>query len=772
MSFNYGGRPSSPKRKKSSSSTVVSREYQGGSSWGYKDYYDDWGYGSGNRYSTMQSSFYDLDDFDEDGNLKSAESYYKPKGTTYASYGSYGNTSSSASSRWTSRFSSYDGGYYSSLSDENKEKARMDKELKTVARSVNSVRSVQGKLKREQDLIVRWSQGDNENNVRGKNEIHLSPDPLVDDVNLKNDWTIDQRRDVVIGEALALVGMKRLTTPIVAKRILEDLNSIECHIGNELKWDYTISETTDHALVKALAGKLWKAIEQDAARATILAEYRGSKPYFAAAQTYYSDDTVKEGINELVQQQEGFDLADEQRVGSAITAGSMLSWNINHSLNPADSITPPDGTFADTCEAAMEYLAQAVTSVKTTERFDLAVKAAKVLASLEPKRENPARPPDPSKDDEGQQPDDQETKLRKKILKELLEDKKDGTYNSSFGRPSNKSGAKGSQETSNISDDSADGLTEASRYTEFSRVTGNGRATAETKQKLEKYRNLNRLALARLKKKLDPISRRSYLPEHGLRRGRLTNSALWKATVEMPDNDRIFHRKTLQGIDRMLSIGLLVDFSGSMNGAAIRAAKRVTVLLHDALKEYPNVDLQIFSHQGSNYNNTIRHFETIEGFMAHRTGGGTDEGSAYARCAKEMMSICPKGSRKILFALGDGLSNAEEITNAVNLARDAAIETVDILLHDIRYNAYYGSAEERLRQVSKLYGESCASVIPFTDNRHEEINPDWNDDYKEHVRKNNEDVAKYGNLTQQLTNVLEPWLTRLLNRIQRQAMIA
>jgi len=726
------------------------RTYQGGVSWGHQtsfyDSWDDYGYSS-------KDMMYDFEEYDADGNLKSAENYY---GQTPSSYGTY---TQSASSRWSSRFSSYDGGYYSTLKGEDLEKAKYTKELKTIARSVNAVRSVSGKLKREQDLTVKWARRGLLNNITGRSEIYLSPDPLNDEHTLKKDWTEDQRRDVVIGEALTLVGMKRLTTPIVAKKILEAMD-------DDKKWlEYEIDYPNYHRVHKvptkkllreAIASILWKAVEQDAARSEVLKEYRGSRPYFAAAQVYYSSDSIKKDLIDKVSELDGVELDDQKLQGASILAAEMLAWNINHSLNQAEVIEPPqDGAFLTHCEEAMNSLVEAAQNPKTKQRFELALQAADALIELEPNLQDPPQQGDSDDDDdgdgEGRPCFSQDNPDLRKQIKESLEKKLNGEQNTAFGKADNDTGAVGSQDVEDVDDDNVDGLTDLSRYTRYIEGTlAQLRAKPNSmcinmhlyypspEEMLVEYRRLNASALARIKRRLDPVSQRNYLPEHGLRRGRLTGSSLWKATTELPDNDRVFHRKTVQGIDRDLTIGILLDYSGSMHGPDIQAAKRIALLIKDALATFPNVQVELFGHQSVGEANNILHFEDDLAMVGLETGYGTNEGTAYARCAKELISMTHSSSRKILFAIGDGCTGQDDLIAAVKLASEAGLETVDIVLDS------YGEEGWIFPQVKAIFGESNATCV----------NPQAED------------------LEGQMISVVEPWLVRLMSRLQRQAMIA
>ena len=785
------------KKKKKSGFQPMERSFSSGTSWSYNDPF---GNKPSGRYTpdpfgtnfgggTRQKSFYDSwDEYDSDGNLKSSEDFYRNSNRSSWSYDGYGQTSYSASSRWSGRYSTYDSSYLDRLDGEELQNAKMKKELRTIGRSVNAIRSVSGKLKREQNLTVTWSaNGYSQNNISGRSEIHLSPNPLMDSSTLKPDWSADQRRDVVIGEALTLVGQKRLCTPIVAKKIIEELDEDKKILSYERDyedWDNPSKQATFKMLRRAIAGLLWKAIEQDAARAEVLKEYRGSRDYFSAAQVYYSDESLKESITKKIEEVLGWDNETEKMVGASITAAQMLAWNINHSLDPNKVIKDPqgvqwEGDFIDAAEEAMSSLAEAAKHPKTAERHKLTMEAAEILITLEPEIEAPLSGGggcEEGENEDGDQEQQQheskqkaenEKKIRERILEDLLSQQQNGEQETSFGDVSNKENISGEVRVEDIEDETSSGLTEASQFTEFSVAENLNQAKERLKEwafrrlylrdipdyeedRLQYLRDLMAEARTRLMRKLDPIAQRNYLPEHGRRTGRLTRSALWKATTSLSDNDRVFHRKVLQGIDRNMTIGILIDFSGSM-GSCLTIAKALALLIKDSLSLFENVDVQIYGHHGGGVHNRNHHYgmNQIIQFMDDETllycagGGGTNEGSAYARVAKEMMQQSSKSSRKVLFAIGDGATGRECIVNAVKLAQEVGIETVDIFMGGSPSNLPALQEEQE-----SIYGKGQVACVT------------------------QKDVPSLGTVQEQVIRVIEPWLLRLLSKLQKQAMIA
>ena len=78
----------------------------------------------------------------------------------------------------------------------------------------------------------------------------------------------------------------------------------------------------------------------------------------------------------------------------------------------------------------------------------------------------------------------------------------------------------------------------------------------------------------------------------GLREGRLDTNKLAEAVQGV---ENIYRRDSLSRADR-LTVCILVDESGSMDGEKIRSAMDTAVLLREALATVPNVDLYIYGH--------------------------------------------------------------------------------------------------------------------------------------------------------------------------------
>ena len=691
---------------------------------------------------------FNYDDYDEDGNLIENESIYGNVSSYSSKIIDYGrrylDASISASARWASKYRTanyYNSEYYSKLTLESE----LSKELKSIARAVNSVRNIRSK-KSDAKLKVAWATGEQRNNMIADPIIWISPDPFVDSTTMKSDWSKDKRRDVLIGGALTAVGMKRMTTPMQVKKIMKALNAERVRISSEMDGIEDIT-LTNNQLIRNLSIAMWKSLEQNAGRAEIMREYRGSLPYFAANQLYHSDDARRQ---DLINRISDFEDDLEEKIknksdivkGISLVAADAINWNLNHSLIEDEKIPFPNNLFGEICQEAIDILNEGATKKTTNERWQSAHAAASIISQIEPSQEGEDGDGESDQEDgdgnsqnnaQGNEGRGQEQNADDKTVSvpaEMLE-KLQSYKDEMFDKIENGVSVEGIQDCDTVEDDHVDGLTEASKDCKFQFMKHKSSDTLS--QLIANDRAYNKETFNRIVKKLDPISEMNILPEHGLRSGRMTNSKLWKVTTKSLDSDRIFHRKIVNGIHRNLTIGILMDYSGSMSGS-ITMQRRIAVLMNDVLNRYPNIKVLNFSHQGGSRYNDVKGFESLEALADHDCGGGTEEGAAYAMCARKIIQEGDRKSRKILFAIGDGCSDRESIKHSVSLARNAGVETVDILL------SYGGrSGHDRLfEQCEEAYGKGQVAIIQ----------PDQAES--------------------QITTILVPWMTRLMSKLRKE----
>lgn len=698
---------------------------------------------------SMQGSFYDFDDYDEDGNLIDAlDSYrYQDEARSRISRSTV-DYSRSASGSWFSGVRNWwSQNVFGSLSEEKKEEKFLRQQLNTVGRAVNSVRNFGGANKTEQKIKVVFAKTGQRNNVMSNNELYLSPDPLIKTTTLKPDWDDDQRCDVVIGEALTLLGMKRISNPMILREITAQAKRDEQRIEQLSKLrgmenvDFTelreAEETfVDQDLLRMLTCVMWRSVEQDAARAGILKEYRGSLPFFAAVQAYYSSDQLRTQLEAAITRFAVDGLPPEMCAGISVQATRVLIWNLNHTYNHSMRIEIPDCELNIVLDQAQQVLEQAVQQIDTTERYNKCYEAAELIAKLEPpqpEQEQSMIPPDmpdtPKGDGDQDTPAPPPSGPRGVMPPEIerLWDRDNGNQNQGFDPIENVSGKEGEVDVDDIPDEISDGLTEASEHCRIVK-----RSDTDTYY-LDQIRDENRLVLSALRRKLEPCSEMNVLPEHGLRSGRMSHNRLWKVGTNLIDNDRIFHRQLNIGETKQMKLVLLVDFSGSMSGREIWIAKRMGVLIHDALRDFPQVSFEIWGHEGSGNHNNIYSFDSVAAFTSQNTGGGTDEGGAYACVAKQMIKNSKPSDRKVLMALGDGDTNREVVSNAVTLARRGGVETLNLLI----------GGEYHRENSEAAYGKGCVILLG-----------------------NERDLS----LDDEILRYIQPWLLRTISKLQKQVV--
>jgi hypothetical protein len=690
-----------------------------------------------------QDSFWDEDDYNDDGTLKSASDSYVDQEYTSWSVQTYSSSTGSASASWTGRFKKWGQDLLGSLSEEKKREKFFKRELSTITRAINSVRNFGSAGKTEQNIRVIWANSKQRNNIMDNSELYLSPDALDDKHTLRKEWSVDQRRDVVIGEAFTLLGMKRISNPNVAREITsqmirdrERLESVSQLRGMSKDLPQLVnddSEMVNDDLLRMLGCVMWRSVEQDAARAGILKDYRGTLPYFAAVQNYYSAPEIKEDIVNQIQHYLVDGLDDEERAGISIQVTRTLIWNMNHCYNTSEQVPIPMTTETGrVINESLGILKDAITKSDTAGRYNRCFDAALKVAALEPKQEQSGNGDDSSDEDGQGQQDGQGQPIQ--IPEELQQiwDKLNGDQKTGFDEIENLSDVRGHQDTNDVDDEITEGLSEASSDCMIiPKKKGND-------HNLSSIRQQNRSLLHALRRKLEPCSERNVLAEHGLRSGKLSRNRLWKVGTELPDNDRIFHRNLQSGVSKQMTLVLLVDFSGSMNGLEINTAKRVGVLINDAMQDFPQIRFEVWGHEGSGSYNNIYHFETMEAFADQRCGGGTDEGGAYACVAKHIIKTSNMNDRKVIMALGDGDTNREVVSNAVSLAKRGGVETLNMLIGN----------DSCLENSEAAYGKGNVIVIGNRSWRRSESN----------------------DLETEILQIVQPWLVRTITKLQKQAI--
>ena len=760
---------------------------------------------------------YDDDDYNEDGTLKKdvlsdyTGSFYDDDGY-YQGYGqsslfdydyeSYSKTNGASSSWWRSKFRKSDYrsiNYYPNqeVDPQAELNAKLSQDLKEIARTVNAVRNTKGALNRERNLKVAWSgsvtrrygrnefRGSSANNTSNSSTIHLSPDPLTPDSKIKPDWSEDQRRDALIGEALTLTSMKKTLQPVNVKKITE------YEIEDEVIKDLPLMERSEQekAKLRIIARELWKSLETYKAQAEMLQEYRGSRAYFSAYLAFYSDKTYRDQVQEMMDSFANEELEDDdvshvlgpalpsktvsetlnpKKYKKSMVAAHALSWNVNHANINNDQVEPKTEEMEDVMIEAFDILMNGVDMRSTFQRWETAVEAAEILNTLDLD--------DDGEEGEGKSSDEENGQSIQDSLAEGSNNK-NGNSDNLFGKPvDNESEIQGTIDCNELDDakdeDAAKGLTDLSSGTEFieesiSRMENEYKDRRPNWQDIDAewdkviqrdYDDLSedRVKLQRslryLRQLVEPYAELISLPEYGLRSGRLSGNALWKVPTQLLDNDRVFHRNHVQGDTQNVSIALLMDYSGSMGGNSYCCQRQLAMLLHDLFSDFPMVDFHMYGHEAW-HTNRIYGLSSIETVYHKKPHGGTNEGTALARTASEFLASSPKKNRKILLTMGDGCSNQEDIKKSIKMIRKSGMEVYDILIDGNFELASEAYGAGKAVTVASSYYNKASSSINFDEVGITELTPD-------------EDLIQA-----QVISILRPWLASIFSRMQNMGSI-
>lgn len=184
-------------------------------------------------------------------------------------------------------------------------------------------------------------------------------------------------------------------------------------------------------------------------------------------------------------------------------------------------------------------------------------------------------------------------------------------------------------------------------------------------------------SLERVKRYIPAISRimkghcREYkLIHRSMRSGVLDTNKLVEAVQGVP---AVYIREGAVHTDK-ISVGVLIDESGSMSGQRIKAARDAAVLINEALSTLPNVELFIYGHSGD-----IRYSKATE-MRVYRENGYAPKyalGSVSARCEnRDGVAIIETSKRirrqtknpVILFVLSDGAPAAQDYGGTTAIA--------------------------------------------------------------------------------------------------------
>jgi hypothetical protein len=201
------------------------------------------------------------------------------------------------------------GAYTTYYSWEKKNRVDLGAILSAVGRSAN-VLSNAAPGQDERELKVAWSDGRKVNEAPS-DIVYLSSEVVTPGQTRKEDWSQDERTDVLIGEALCESTLKRTMDPRVEKEML-------LHQGNEL--------------IELMVHRIWYASERIEAETEVVRDYPGFKGYFASHRDYYTDQNAQQAVQAYADAGE-----------NAVYAAQALIWEM---LHPNERLKLRDRTAA------------------------------------------------------------------------------------------------------------------------------------------------------------------------------------------------------------------------------------------------------------------------------------------------------------------------------------------------------------------------------------------------------------------------------------------
>ncbi len=484
-------------------------------------------------------------------------------------YRSYNYNTSSGSRSWRSKINGYDYGF--GLTGRKKEDGYQDllNQLQNSANLINADLSCQN--------IVKWSNGDNQNDIDPKNRIiYLSPDDVIESgASAATDEMIDALtgkvylasalRETVhpnsllrskIGRAVAAASKRSLSPKKKQCLCRSGLIYGECCHPKIARYGAS-NDILYQRLEAALT--LWEGMETSIARLHIMQNWAGFSPYLYK-------DAERSSVTKSVLQAYVDDAAT--RPPELSVAVTIIAWNL---LNTNDLVlAPPE--YKECVELAIAALQN---PIPAEDRFDacyeLVVEISKVVSKKTPKPPKGSPKPSP-------------TPSPKLFDKSMFGEAVSNTVDVELSH----------QEAERPMEDSPrlnipDSLGDLDRS--FKLVP----LEASSRQQLESYRQIvqsNRPIINALRTRFLLRENLDKMTSYGYRTGDIDENNLHKL---MLNDDRLMMRTDVKAL-KQYAFGLLVDESGSMSGLSIKEAQRAAIILAEALKGVSGVSLSIYGH--------------------------------------------------------------------------------------------------------------------------------------------------------------------------------
>lgn len=540
-------------------------------------------------------------------------------------------------------------------------------ELRAIRRAANVLSNSSGE---EKIIEVRWSTGDGLNQA-AEPVVYLNPDVLNDSTTRKPNWSGDERKDVLIGEAYVESVMKKTVDP-----------ATEIRMGA-----YNTSRAGVSALERELQHRVWLAAERLYAESQVVKEYAGFKSYFAAARAYYTDDEAYKDLQENLQVTE-----------DAVLATKALLWELMHPSNVLVYSEKMGGAIAralDRIRAADSSMERGKAAARTVEHFLELWPPPDESGSGDDEADDEDvtyPPPGGSKGGGDDGEFDRDTKKRPKSKsragnadkeppKESLEAKAPEWHadklcelrdSKSLGLPPEARDqiikVKGWYEE--IHDPGEGGtwhdLITCPEGMDFGKMVPN----AETKVKYAELIGQLHPQITTLRNRLKLRAEENKLTEHGLRRGRLDEGSLHKLCFAKHgvDDPYLFEADEVLAAPSVAFL-LLIDESGSM-GANHRAhqARDCAIVIANAVKTLPGVDVAVMGHTGQGgYMDHSRHAKglamhtyfspdqpELEAIARVRPYCQNLDGYAIGQAAEKLRMWYPHAEAHVLVHISDG----------------------------------------------------------------------------------------------------------------------
>lgn len=232
-----------------------------------------------------------------------------------------------------------------------------------------------------------------------------------------------------------------------------------------------------------------------------------------------------------------------------------------------------------------------------------------------------------------------------------------------------------------------------------------------SQERYEEIRSEVRVGIRALVNKLAWTAQLPTMTEHGYRSGDLDEGALSNLFLHDP-LPAVFQRTEIMARPDV-AVGIMVDESGSMSGAKIEAARRVTVMLTEAFNQVAGTRVRVWGHTSGWTDCQIIPYVTAQhksphGISTMQARSGNIDGAALWYAAQELAKFDADAERRILFCISDGMpSGGQEDGVDYNRRKAEAARNLGVEVFGIGIlNAYTPQVGER------LFGKDAYCIFP------------------------------------------------------------